>query len=103
MTLARHDTYLSHIKTGIKQDTLAALRQAPIHLATLFPDQILNKAEEDIAQFENKGHSTHSSSSQKKGRFHPYDRSDKSRDTKSGKPTWKTIGSYCQKRKGKSS
>ena len=41
MTLARRDAYLAHIKAGIKQDTLSALRQAPIHLDKLFPDQIL--------------------------------------------------------------
>ena len=66
MTLARRDAYLAHVKAVIKQDTLSALRQALIHLQTLFLDQILNKAEEDIAQHENKGHSTHSSSSHKK-------------------------------------
>ena len=49
MTLARGEAYLAHVKTGIKQDTLCALRQGPIHLPTLFPDQILKKAEEDIA------------------------------------------------------
>ena len=38
MTLARRDAYLAHVKSGIKQDTLAALRQAPQHLSTLFSD-----------------------------------------------------------------
>ena len=53
MTLARRDAYLAHAKAGIKHDTLSALRQAPIHLDKLFPDQILKKAAEDIAQHEN--------------------------------------------------
>ena len=41
ITLARTDSYLAHVKSGIKQDTLAALRHAPMDMATLFPDSIL--------------------------------------------------------------
>ena len=41
LTLARRDSYLSHVKSGIKPDTLAALRTAPLQLATLFPDDVL--------------------------------------------------------------
>ena len=37
-TLARRDSYLSHLKMGIKPDTLAALRTGPLHIATSFPD-----------------------------------------------------------------
>ena len=51
-TLAHRDAYLAHMKAGIKPDTLAALRQAPMESATLFPDNILKKAEEDISKFE---------------------------------------------------
>ena len=74
MTLARRDAYLANFKTGIKQDTLSAFRQAPLHLLTLFPDQLFKKAEEDIAHHENKGRST-DSSSYKKECYHPYSRS----------------------------
>ena len=83
MTLARHDAYLVYVKTGIKHATLISLRQT-----MLFPDHILIKAVEDIAQYENKGHST--SSSQKTGHCYLYDRPEKSKDYKSGKPAWKT-------------
>ena len=55
MTLARRDAYLAHVKAGITQNTLSALRQTPIHLDKLFTNQTLKRAEEDIAQFENKG------------------------------------------------
>ena len=43
-TLARRDAYLDHLRSGIKQDTfkLAALW----HLATLFMDSVLKKAED---------------------------------------------------------
>ena len=70
LTLARQDSYLYHLKTGIKPNTLAALRAAPLQMATLFPDNILKQAKEDIAIFESKGQ-THSS---EKGRYHPYER-----------------------------
>ena len=74
LILARRDAYLSHLRTGIKPDTRIALRTAPLHIPTLFPDSAIKKAEEDIAQFESKAHtgSTHS-----KGQYHPYERQDK--------------------------
>ena len=58
LTLARRDSYLSHVKSGIKLDTLAALRTAPLQLAMLFPDEVLKRAEDDILNFESKGHSS---------------------------------------------
>ena len=66
MTLARRDAYLAHVKAGIKQNTLSALRQAPIHLDKLFPDHILKRAEEDIAQHEYKSRPAQTSSNYKK-------------------------------------
>ena len=92
LTLVRRDTYLSHLRTGIKPDTLTALRSAPLHISTLFPDSVIKRAEEDIAQLESKGHA---GAAQSKGRYHPYERLDKrsvNRDSRSEKPAWKTIG-----------
>ena len=43
-TLACTDSYLSHLKTGINPDTLAALRMVPLHISTLFPDVALRQA-----------------------------------------------------------
>ena len=74
LTLVRRDAYLSHLRTGIKPDTLTALRSAPLHISTLCPDSVIKRAEEDIAQLESKGHS---GASQSKGRYHPYERQDK--------------------------
>ena len=68
-TLARRNSYLSHLKLGIKPDTLVALRTGPLHIPTLFPDSALKQAEQDIANFESKGQVQ----SGKKGRFHPYE------------------------------
>ena len=69
LTLARQDAFLSHVNNGIKPDTLAALRTAPLHVATLFPDSVIKRAEDEIAQS--------ISSSKGKGRYHPYERSEK--------------------------
>ena len=43
VTLIRRDSYLAHVKSRLKQDTLAALRQAPLDLPTLFPDSELKR------------------------------------------------------------
>ena len=92
LTLARRDAYLTHVKSGIKPDTVAALRTAPLHIPTLFPDAVIKRAEE-ISHYETKGHS---GSSHGKAHFHPYDRSDrrsdKRLDKKGDKPAWKNIG-----------
>ena len=100
LTLVRRDAYLSHLRTGIKLDTLTALRSAPLHIATLFPDAVIKRAEEDIAQFESRGQST---SSHSKGRYHPYERQDEKpsyKDSRQEKPAWKTIGKR-QPRRGR--
>ena len=92
LTLVRRDAYLSHLRTGIKPDTLTALRSAPLHISTLFPDSVIKWAEEDITQLESKGHA---GGSHNKGRYHPYERQDKrsvNRDSRPEKPAWKTIG-----------
>ena len=99
LTLARRDSYLTHIKTGVKPDTSAGLHTAPIHIATLFPDHLIKKAEEEIVHFESKGQS---SSTKSKGRYHPYERPDRKADRKSSfkqdKPSWKNIGRAQHKR-----
>ena len=93
LTLARHDAYLTHVKSGIKPDTVADLRTAPLHIPTLFPDAVIKRAEEEISHYESKGHS---GSSHSKARFHPYERSDrrsdKRPDKKGDKSAWKNIG-----------
>ena len=97
-TLARRDSYLSHLKAGIKPDTLAALRTAPLHISTLFPDEALKQAEQDIANFESKGQ-LHA---EKKGPFHPYERPDKRADNKKpDRPAWKNIGNQGQSKKAR--
>ena len=54
LTLTRRDSYLDYLKAGIKQDTLNALRSAPLHMSALFPDHLISKAEEEIRHHEDK-------------------------------------------------
>ena len=78
---------LSHTCKVWHQTGYLALQTAPLQLAILFPNNILKRSEEDIANYENKGHSSHS-----KGRYYLYERSDKKFDKRSNKPAWKNIG-----------
>ena len=46
LTLARRDSYMKFLQTGVKQDTVSALCTAPLHSHSLSSDQLLVKAEE---------------------------------------------------------
>ena len=48
LTLAHRDSNLEYIRAGVKQDMLTALRNASLHMHSLFPAQLLLKAEEEI-------------------------------------------------------
>ena len=61
---------MEYLHAGVEQDTLTALCTAPVHLQSLFRDQLLNKAEEGVARSEERRLS--SQSYRKLGRFHPY-------------------------------
>ena len=101
LTLPLRDSYLEYLHAGVKQDTLAALRTAPIHIDSLFPDQLLMKAEEEVAR--SKERRSSSQSHRKPVCFHPYASSDKSllqQNRKSSVPAWKQIRERQQSRKG---
>ena len=101
VTSVKRDSYLAHVKSGLKQDTLAALCQGPLDLTTLFPDSVLRKGEEDINKLEDKGHTHTQFAGCKDSRYHPYKRSDRqTQDQKSGKPAWKTPGHFSKKKGG---
>ena len=97
-TLLRRDSYLSYLKAGVKADTLNALRTAPLHQDTLFPDSTVKRAEEDIAAFD-KGRS---SSVYKSHRYHPYERQEQTSEKKQNRPAWKNL-SRSQRRRNKHS
>ena len=91
-TLARRDSYLKYLHAGVKQDTLNALRTVPVHLQSLFPDQLLIKAEEEMARSEERRSS--SQSHRKPSHFHQYASNDipsHQADRKSSIPAWKQI------------
>ena len=98
-TLLRRDSYLAYLKAGIKADTMAALRTAPLHLSTLFLDSVLKQAEEDISASD-KGRS---GSTYKKNRFHPYERPETKPDNRQqDRPAWKNLSrGHNKKHKGK--
>ena len=52
LTLLRRDAFLEHLKQGVKPDTFSALRNCPLNGYALFPDVVIRKAEDEIAQFE---------------------------------------------------
>ena len=100
-TLARRDSYLDYLHVGVKQDTVNALRTSPVHLSSLFPDQLISKAEEEISKSEERRSS--GTSHRHQNRFHPYAASDKStghHNRKSNLPAWKQIKDKQQARKG---
>ena len=99
VTLLRRDSYLSYLKAGIKADMLAALRTAPLHLPTLFPDSVIKQAEEDISSFD-KGRS---GLVYKKDRYHPYEHPEgKPVNRKQDRLAWKNLSRGHNKRsKGK--
>ena len=69
-TLARRDSYLEYLRTGVKQDTVTVLHTAPLHSYSLFPDQLLLKAEKELSRSEER-HSS-GNSHRKPSRLHPY-------------------------------
>ena len=55
LILIRRDSYLEHVKLGIKPDTWSLLRNAPMFGYGLFPDSVLCTAEQDISKHESAG------------------------------------------------
>ena len=95
VTMLRRDSYLAYLMAGIKTDTLAALRTAPLHLPTLFPDNVIKQAEEDISNY----YKGWSGLVYKKGRYHPYEHPESKPDNrKQDRPAWKNPSGGHNKR-----
>ena len=43
LTLVRRDSYLEHLKAGVKPDTFSSLRNCPLQTRALFPDDIIQE------------------------------------------------------------
>ena len=88
-TLIRHDSYLAHLKSGIKPHTVTALRNPLLHSASLLPDSIIPKAEDKFSQYEDKHYSA--SFHMKLACYHTYAQSSKTTQDigrNSGPPAW---------------
>ena len=48
----RRDAFLDYTQQGIQPDTLATMRTFPLHQESLFPDSLIQQAEQEIASFE---------------------------------------------------
>ena len=111
LTLACRDAYVDNLKAGVKPDTFSALRNCLLNGYALFPDSIIRKAEDEIAQFESTKRTSQPDSGhggfaggfkkqQRQGRFQPYPANWKqTQDTarpggQSGEdmPAWKSFG-----------
>ena len=97
-TLARRDSYLDFVRSGIKQDTLMSLRSAPLHMSAFFPDHIIAKAEEEIRHFEDK---CTPGPTRKAPRYHPYAQGNKPHHQQSEQtstlPAWKQLRRHGHK------
>ena len=82
--LLRRDSYLEFAKPSLKPDTWNRLRNAPLFSSSLFPDDILATAEQDIAKFEatpsaqgpGPGTGQHFRRKHQSYRYKPYDKKD---------------------------
>ena len=90
LILLRRDSYLDHVKNGIKPDTYNQLRNAPLFGHGLFPDAVIRTAEQDIASHHSSGSVPRPGpgAAQQTGwrsshRYRPYDNRD-SRNTGTG-------------------
>ena len=70
LTQAHRDSYLEYFRGWVKQDTHTALCTAPVHFKSLFPDQLLVKAGDEISRSEERR--SPCSSHRKPGLFLPY-------------------------------
>ena len=55
LILLCRDTYLDHVKSGIKPDTYNQLRNALLFGHGLFPDAVICTVEQDIASYQTSG------------------------------------------------
>ena len=109
LTLICRDSFLEHIKTGVKPDSFSALRNCPLNTHALFPDAVIRKAEDEIVQFETQKHTNQPSlgrdgfaGSQKRqqNRYQSYstnwkhgqETSQTSGSTGKDMPAWKSFG-----------
>ena len=116
ITLLRRDVYLDQIKPGIKPDMWCALHNSPLNSLGLFPDDMVPRAEDEIAKAETECRATQPRSghggygSRKQHRYQPYQggwnhSQEASRSVptahESEVPAWRSFGMRNRNNRGK--
>ena len=76
--LMRRDSFLDSLKPGINTDTLVKLRSGPFHAETLFTEDAIAQAEDDLRHLEQRSRSDNQERSRpekqdkQSSRYHPY-------------------------------
>ena len=94
VALSRRDSYLAHVKSGLKQATLAVLHRSSSRLAyTVSGLLVLKRAEDNLGRFEDKGWSHGQFGGRMDNTFNTYKRSDRqTQEQRSGKQVFLTSG-----------
>ena len=117
LLLVRRDSFLEHVKAGVKPDTFSTLWNCPLNTHTLFPDAVIRKAEDEIAQFETQKHTNQpglgrggfaGTQKRQQNRYQPYSTnwkhgqeiSQTSGATGKDMPVWKSFGGLGRGRGG---
>ena len=117
LTLVHRDSFMEHIKTGVKLDNFSALRNCSLNTHALFPDAVIRKAEDKIAQFETRKRTNQpgpgrggfaSNQKRQQKRYQPYstnwkhgqEASQTGGSTGKDMPAWKSFGG-CGRARGR--
>ena len=76
--LLRRDSYLEHVKPGLKSDTWNKLRNAPLFTYGLFPEEDKHESSRSAP---GPGSGTYQHSKKQHFRYHPYDKKDNNRQS----------------------
>ena len=114
ITLLRRDAYLDHLRPGVKPDTWCALHNSPLNSSGLFLDDMVRRAEHEIAKAEHcatqpgLGHGEYTS--RKQNHYQPYQggwnhqqeaKRSTSTSQKSDVPVWRSFGMRNHSNRGK--
>ena len=116
ITLLRRDAYLDHLKPGIKPNTWCALCNSPLKSSGVFLDDMVHRAEEEIAKADTEHRTTQPGSrhggygSLKQHRYQPYQGSwncsqESNRPTPTAQdaevPAWRSFGMRSRNNRGR--
>ena len=88
--LMRRDSYLEGLKPGVSLETLGKLRAGPFHSETLFEEDTLARAEEELRQAESKPRQALERKDRSASRYQPYPNKPKD-DSGSNRSDWRRF------------